>query len=98
VSFVQVEQSLTIHRKTLWLARLEQVAHLVLPLGTVSEVGGDSTDGPILDAATSVQVDYVVTSDQRVLAVKECAGVKIVTDRNSVRALDWNGRCKRWQR
>jgi uncharacterized protein len=76
-----VERITPAERET-YLARLEQVAHLVSPQGIVSGVVGDPADDPILDAAVSAQVDYLVTGDKRVLAVKEYAGVKIVTARD----------------
>jgi putative PIN family toxin of toxin-antitoxin system len=75
-----VERVTPAERET-YLARIEEVAILVSPSGAVSGVVTDPTDDPILDAAISAQVDYLVTGDKRVLAVNEYAGVKIVTAR-----------------
>ncbi len=62
-----------------YLARLKAVAILVSPPGSVSGVVADPADDPVLDAAVSARVDYLVTGDKRILAVQEYAGVKIVT-------------------
>lgn len=65
-----------------YLARIRQAAILVSPQGTVSGVVADPADDPILDAAVTARVDYLVTGDKRLLAVQEYAGVKIVTARD----------------
>lgn len=75
-----VERVAPAERET-YLARLQQVALLVSPPGAVSGVVADPADDPIVDAAVSAQVDYLVTGDKRLLAVKEHRGVKIVTAR-----------------
>lgn len=75
-----VERVSAVERET-YLARIKEVAILVSPAGAVSGVVADPSDDPILDAAVSGQVDYLVTGDKRVLAVNEYAGVKIVTAR-----------------
>ncbi len=75
-----VERVTPVERET-YLARLQQVAILVSPPGAVSGVVTDPADDPIVDAAVSAHVDYLVTGDKRVLAVKEYRGVKIVTAR-----------------
>lgn len=64
-----------------YLARIKEVAILVSPTGAVSRVVADPDDDPILDAAVSARVEYLVTGDKRILAVNEYSGVKIVTAR-----------------
>jgi hypothetical protein len=44
-------------------------------------VVADPADDPVLDAAVTARVDYLVTGDKALLAVKEYGGVKIVTAR-----------------
>lgn len=75
-----IERVSPLERET-YLTRIEQVAIVVTPQGIVSGVVADPADDPILDAAVSARVDYLVTGDKRLLAVKEHDGVKIVTAR-----------------
>ena len=51
------------------------------PPGLVSGVVADPADDPVLDAAVIARVDYLVTGDKALLAVKEYGGVKIVMAR-----------------
>jgi putative PIN family toxin of toxin-antitoxin system len=75
-----IERVPPLERET-YLARIKQAAILVWPQGVISGVVADPADDPILDAAVSARVDYLVTGDKRLLAVQEYAGVKIVTAR-----------------
>ena len=75
-----IERVSPLERET-YLARIKQAAIIVSPQGVVSGVVADPADDPVLDAAVSAQVDYLVTGDKHLLAVKEYAGVKIVTAR-----------------
>jgi predicted nucleic acid-binding protein len=59
----------------------KQTAIIVTPPGLVSGVVADPADDPVLDAAATARVDYLVTGDKALLAVKEYGGVKIVTAR-----------------
>src|SRR5260370_25377969 len=56
---------------------MKAAAILVAQTGAVSGVVADPADDPILDAAISAQVDYLVTGDKRVLAVNEYAGLRL---------------------
>lgn len=76
-----MERVLPNERET-YLARIKQVAIVISPQGTVSGVVADPADDPILDAAVSARADYLVTGDKKLLAVKEYAGVQIVTARS----------------
>lgn len=64
-----------------YLAMLRQVATLISVSVAVSGVVSDPNDDPILAAAASAQVQYLVSGDRAVLTVRQFRGIPIITAR-----------------
>lgn len=58
------------------------MALLVVPHQAISGVVTDPNDDPIIDLAVTAKVEYLVTSDKRVLDVGQYQGVKILAARD----------------